>query len=418
MKKLSLLINGLGRYMWAILLSALPFLAEAGSVEVTAMFRPDPSNPMINRFTNTTSSSGYCQNFPAYCQQSGLFSLSLPLGGVPQTTGRAIQANHTDPRQGAFLKVPSQWRRLEVTNEKGDVDELEIRISGIGGRADHGGDVVKITGGGNYEQLWSTGRWHRAPSPCVSTGGLNGSSFYVIFMWLVPENAGACATTALFDLPELHYRYLSFGYELRTPNPLKMASGTYRGNITYSVGPGMDFDIGDAVIPHDSMVTINFTLSVEHALKVEVPPGGNQVELLPQGGWQAWLNQGRKPTRLFRDQTFNISSSSRFKMNLECQYSDGGNTCALWEPKSGHNVPLNVSVTLPNGLTDASGQAVNRRPLLRDGSGTELFQPGFYVDRKPGTLHFDIAREHVEQMLRGEAKTYSGNVTVVWDSEV
>ena len=79
---------------------------------------------------------------------------------------------------------------------------------------------------------------------------------------------------------------------------------------------------------------------------------------------------------------------------------------------------MNISVTLPNGLTDVAGQAVNRRPLLRDGSGTELFQPGFYVDRKPGQLHFEIAREQVAEMLTGVGKTYAGNVTVIWNSEI
>lgn len=417
MKMFSSLINRFGRYTGGIFFAGLPLWAEAGFVDVTAMFRPDPANPLVNEFKNTTPSAGYCQHFFEFCRQNNLFSLTLPLGGLPQTTGRPVPANHTDPRQGAFLKVPSEWRRLVVTNEKGDAEDLDIRISGVGGRANHGGPVEVITGGGGYEQLWSTGRWHKAPPPCLAGGGLNGANDHVIFMWRVPENAGACATTALFDLPRFEYRYLFFGYELRTPRPLQMSAGTYRGSITYSIGPGMDFDIGDAVTPHDSMATIDFVLTVEHTLKVEIPPGGNQVELLPQGGWQAWLNQGRKPTRLFRDQTFNLSASSRFKMNLECQYPDG-NTCALSEPTSGDKVPLNVSVTLPSGLTDASNQPVNRLPLLSDGSGTELFQPGHYVDRKPGALHFEISRDNVEQMLTGEDKTYAGNVTVVWDSEV
>lgn len=418
MKRLRSLKPGLGRYLSAFVLATLPLCSEAGIVEVTAVFRPDPGNPMVNRFKNTKPSEGYCAHFAAYCESRDLFSLTLPLGGFPQTTGMRVQANHTDPRQGAFLKVPSDWRRLTVTNENGDTDELEVRISGVGGRADHGGDVVEMTGGGNYEHLWSTGRWHKAPFPCVSGGGLNGTSYYVIFMWMVPENAGACATTALFDLPLFEYRYLFFGYELRTPNPLKMPTGTYRGSIHYSIGPGMDFDIGDAVRPHDSAVTIDFVLSVEHTLKVEVPPGGNRIELLPQGGWQGWLQRNQRPERLFRDQTFNLSTSSRFKMHLECEYSNGGNDCSLYEPLSGHGVPLSVFVSLPGGLTDASGQPVSRRRLARDGSGTELFMPGYYLDRKPGALHFEIASKDVGQMLTGTGKTYRGNVTVVWDSEV
>lgn len=237
-------------------------------------------------------------------------------------------------------------------------------------------------------------------------------------MWLVPEGAGVCAPQAKFAIPDFHLRFIQFAYELRTPKPLEMRTGRYTGQATYSMGPRADFDFGDHVRPNDTSLTLNFVLDVQHELKVEVPPGGHFIELLPQGGWQAWLSKGARPERLFRDQTFNLSASSRFKMHLECEYSNGGNDCSLYERMSGHGVPLSVFVSLPGGLTDASGQPVTRRRLARDGSGTELFMPGYYLDRKPGTLHFEIASKDVEQMLTGTGKTYRGNVTVVWDSEV
>jgi hypothetical protein len=69
-------------------------------------------------------------------------------------------------------------------------------------------------------------------------------------------------------------------------------------------------------------------------------------------------------------------------------------------------------------LTDAGGQPVNRRRLYLDGSGTELFQPGHYIERRSGTMHFEVTRNQVEEMLAGDAKSYIGNVTVIWDSEV
>ena len=122
---------------------------------------------------------------------------------------------------------------------------------------------------------------------------------------------------------------------------------------------------------------------------------------------------------LFRDQTFTISARSRFKMQMECQYTQDGKNCSVRDSVSGHVVPLNVSVSLPHGLTDASGLPISRRPLLRDGSGTELFQPGIYVDRKPGTLHFEVPAGEVAEMIRpGSSRQYSGSVTVIWDSEV
>ena len=79
---------------------------------------------------------------------------------------------------------------------------------------------------------------------------------------------------------------------------------------------------------------------------------------------------------------------------------------------------MDVRVTLPEGLTDFGGQPINQRRLLRDGSGTELIQPSAYVDRRPASLHFEVTRQSIEEMLDGGAKVYSGNVTVIWDSEV
>ncbi|WP_411381001.1 hypothetical protein [Pseudomonas sp. MPB26] len=401
---------------WMIALWLASAQAYAGFAEIQAQFRPDPANPTLNQFKNTTPSSGYCDWFSAFCSSRGLFSLNLPLGGLPQTTGGPVQARHTDPRQGAYLKVPSDWRIVTVTNDQGDSAQLEIRISGIGGRHDLGGSVHDITGGGDHEQLWSTGRWHKAPTPCVATGGLNGAANNIIWFWLVPENAGACATQALFDIPDYFYRYVHFGYELRTPNPLKMPAGIYRGTQVYTVGPGMDFDLGDLVLPHDNIATLEFVLDVDHILKVEVPPGGNRVELEPSGGWQSWLQNGRKPSRLARDQTFSLWASSPFKMILECP-EPLGNTCSVANA-AGDRVPLDVAVTLPFGLTDANGRAVNRLPLRLDGSGSEFFQPAHYVDRKPATLHFSVSADGAAQMLDRGGKTYSGTATVVWDSEI
>ncbi|WP_242485855.1 hypothetical protein [Pseudomonas sp. TH41] len=397
-----------------------PALADVR--DIRALFEPDASKPQKNEFVNQTPSEGFCSQVPGICKPAGLFSL---LARIPFTANAPILANHADPRKGGMAQVPSEWRDVTVTLASGDSTVVEtkvvqVRIAGIGHEASIPVSIGELTGGGWWDQLWAGGSWVYAPSPCegvgVATAGHHGYNSF----WKVPVGAGVCSKKALFDIPFFSYQYIVFGYEMRTPDPLNMQSGEYTGTISYTVGPGMDFDMGDVMIPSngDSQLTLNFLLEVRHTLKVDIPPGGNRVELVPQGGWQAWLTQGRKPTRLFRDQTFNISASGRFKMNLQCQYYSG-NTCALWEPTAGHPVPLNVSVTLPNGLTDGAGKPVSRQPLLSDGTGTELFQPGLYVDRKPGTLHFEIARDEVAEMLHpGRARSYSGNVTVIWDSEV
>lgn len=398
-------------------LLAVSASANALTQDITARFVPDPASPMQNEFVNTTPQSGVCEwHAPAipHCLAEGIFSIRS--NDFHAASNATIRANHVDPRQGAMWKVPSEWRDLQVTHrETGEVETVQVRIAGIG----HRWDLSNPPGVGAWQLPnvnWAS-QWREAPSPCKGINYIAAANSFALFFWIVPENAGVCSRTPGTDIPTFAYSNIEYAYAIKTPRPLTMSTGQYTGSLSYSMGPGGDFDFGDVMIPRDNQFTFNFTLDVQHSLDVKIPPGGNRVELVPQGGWQAWLNHGQKPVRLFRDQTFNISSSSRFKMRLECEYSMAGKTCALLEPTSGHGVPLNVSVTLPNGLEDANGP-VNRRPLLIDGSGTELFQPAFYVDRKPGTLHFEVAREHVEHMLTGAERTYSGNVTVIWDSEV
>jgi hypothetical protein len=406
-------LRSTARLLGAILMLAAP-VASAAVQEITATFRPDPGNPMLNKFTNTTPQSGVCPwHIPARCEALGIFSIrtdDLTFKASGPLRINTVDPGNADPRQGVMFKVPSEWRRLEVVSDRGERQAVEMRIAGIGNRAD-------VTAPAHAFNSWGPRKWSSPPAPCQYVYA-TGNSKMALWFWIVPQGTDVCSISHLMEIPTLDYLLTEYAYELRTPNPLGMSTGQYRGSITYSVGPNKDFDFGDLMIPNDNQLTFNFTLDVEHTLKVEVPPGGNRVELLPQGGWQAWLQRNHRPERLFRDQTFNLSASSRFGMRLECQYTDGGENCSIYEPSGGHAVPLNIAVTLPAGMTDGSGQPVNRRRLLRDGSGTEMFLPGYYIDRKAGTLHFEVGSKDVEEMLTGVNKTYRGNVTVVWDSEV
>ncbi len=388
--------------------------AQAFVEEITAVFRPDPTNPMSNKFKNTTLQSGLCPwHVPAKCEAVNTFS-------IRNTQFRAasngpIPAYADDPRKSAYFKMPSAWRDLQVTHVgTGEVETVQMRIAGIGAQW----SLPRSPG----VSAWSTtsaswnAYWYGAPPPCQPINYFAAGQNFALFFWIVPENAGACSVIAGTEIPWMNYGHLEYGYELKTPNPLSMTAGEYRGSITYSMGPGADFDFGDVMIPNDNVATFNFTLQVEHILKVDLPPGGNRIELLPDGGWQAWLNRGRQPARLFRDQTFNIYASGRFKMQLECSLVIG-NTCGL-RNGAGDEVPLQVAVSLPFGLNDQYGQTVNKLPLRLDGVGTELFQAVHYVNNRPGTLHFEVQKEHVTEMLKHPGSTYSGVVTVVWDSEV
>ncbi|USW03919.2 hypothetical protein KUA23_05680 [Pseudomonas pergaminensis] len=401
----------------AAAVSMLLVLPAHGAVQdITASFRPDPSNPMVNEFVNTTPQSGICPgHIPAYCKANGLFTIRT--SDLLATASRPILANHENPRDGAMWKVPSEWRDLEVTHsETGQTETVQMRIAGIGHRWDVRPNVTVWSR--PDDPVWNWYRqWYYAPPPCQGVNWLANANSYLLFFWLVPENAGVCNRVPGQDITQFWFSTTEYAYSLRTPNPLAMASGEYTGSLTYSVGPGADFDFGDVIIPNDNALTFNFTLTVDHHLKVEVPPGGHRIQLEPQGGWQGWLQSGRKPTRLFHDQTVNLWASTAFKMSLECG-DPLGNTCSV-RNAAGHQVPLDIAVTLPAGLSDSAGRPVSRLPLRLDGSGTQLFRPSRYVDRKPSTLHFEIQADGVSQMLdQNSGNAYSGTATVVWDSEV
>lgn len=382
--------------------------AGAVSVDLTAVFRPDPAKPMHNEFKNTTPQGGYCKDHPAYCAD-GIFSIALP---IRFRSIAPILPEHAE-RQGAMFRTPSYWKEVTVIHDgTGKAETVKMRVNGIGAAY----TIKEPLPGGVWDASWVN-----APAPCNYGGVGYGSAYYYAFFWRVPANAGSCAKRAYQPIPEtlgFAYQDVGFSYELVTPDPLKMSTGTYRGVMNYTVGPQQDFDMGDVMLPDDDLINLNFTLTVEHTLKVDIPPGGDRVELVPEGGWQSWLTQGRKPTRLFRDQTFNISSSTRFKMHLECNIP-GLFDCMIRDPVSQRAAVVQLSISLPNGLTDTNGQPVKRRPLHVGHVNAQEFKPGFYLDRAPGILHFEIAPYYVNYMLKpGEASKYSGNFTVVWDSDI
>lgn len=409
--------------LFGIYAGLVPSAANALDLNITAMFKPDPSNPLRNEFKNTTQQSGYCDQLPAFCVNPPLVSFRVPLRF---RTAMPIPANHPLQTQGAMFGVPGQWRRLSVIHTvTGKAEEVEVRLAGIGTVHEVSvpvqtlvGDPPNTSSYTSWGKLWEGGNWGEGVGPCKSTGYHGASPYIYGFFLRVEETNGLCAKKALFDIPQLDFAFLDVGYQLRTPKPLEMPTGVYVGSMPYTVGPGGDISAGNNLLPQgDSLINLIFTLTVEHELKVDIPPGGEKVQLVPEGGWQSWLQAGQRPVRLFRDQLFHISASSRFKMQLDCEIDLYD--CVIRDVVSRRPVKLKTYVSLPPGLTDLAGRPVKYELLRAGPSYARHYQPGFYVDRAPGVLHFEIAPHEMSQMLQpGVASTYSGNVTVIWDSEV
>jgi hypothetical protein len=407
---------------WLLLCALSVESATAATVDISASFRPDPSKPHENKFTNDTPASGHCQLQPEFCKDKDLFSLLIP---IEFRSAGPIVAGHANSRNGAMFRVPGDWRRFTVRKvDSTETSLVEVRIVSIGGRYILPDTAQNLVGEGEptnvqgwHTRLWGDWTWD-PPKPCQATGGMYTEPHQRTFFWMT-SNSRECAARANYRIPNLSYDKLQIGYELRTPDPLQMSAGQYIGQLSYNVGSGMDFDMGDLMYPNDPILTLSFTLNVEHTLKVDIPPGGNKVVLEPAGGWQNWLQHGRKPVRLYRDQVFNISASSRFKMQIGCEIP-GLYDCMIRDPVSQRAVLVELSVTLPDGLTDLAGVPVKRRRLIRVGQEEQQkYQALNYVNNRPGILHFEVASEYMDYMLQpGVAARYTGNIVVIWDSEI
>jgi len=318
--------------------------------------------------------------------------------------------------QGVGLSVPHDWREVDVTHTDGSTQKVKIRIVGMGGAYNLSQAVSSLPGAPGHPDLWKEGRWIYAPTGC-SYGGVSAStSKWYRFFWGF-DSSNPCVKTALFDVsPGIFFDEINFTYEMQTPNPLAMHIGTYTGQITYTIGPNGDFKFGSATSV-DPTITLNLKLSVQHTLRVEFPVNTERLSLQPEGGWQQWIYNGTKflPKKLIGNVPFQQWSSTKFKMQLQCQYQVGSD-CGIQNDKGTTLVPVKTLVTLPYGLQNSNGQPVNRYPLSADIPA--IFQPTRYVNNERSALNFEVDKAGVEQMVNSGGGRFRGDVTVIWDSQI
>lgn len=398
------------------LLTALSLpTAQAVNQEIRALFQPDSSQPNRNVFINKTPNSGYCAQYPGECADNDTFSIQLP---IRFDSTRPIVPGA--PADALSLKVPANWRSLAVINQDtGESETVEVRITGGGSEFILSDSAANLVGVGNilegHQRLWTNSSWVYAPAPCQYSGVGAYTAKTYRFFWKTPVE-GWCSKVAAYRIPGMSFDTLDFAYELRTPNPLRMSSGLYTGSLSYTLGPSGDFQMGAMMVPNDGSLTLDFVLDVQHTLKVDLPPGGDKVTMEPPGGWQRWIDTGRMPTEIYRDQLFHISASSRFKVMMICN-SLGGTECSIGNNEVGFS-KFEVRLTLPAGIV-GPGNSDGWTGRLSHNTWLGPFEPNRYVDRKPGTLRFQIPQRWIESLLKpGMNGTLWGNVTIIFDSEV
>lgn len=372
--------------------------AMAAEVTITAEYRSG-----VN-FTNTTPQAAFCRRWPHYC-------VGIETVGLPITYEKQTEKNAPDTRDRFYIKLPGR-RSLSVVNDQtGESYPLTFEMYAVSQYVNpHGGMAnpifTQVIGGGcSYRFTLGTGRgwavylWNvrvpESPTGCFSSGDFGGTGF-------IRNNT---------------VNDMGVSYRLTAPSPLKMKQGTYRGQVTYTIGPGADFDFGNSVTNlNTNSLTVKFELDVKHAFVIDWPANSDRVVLGPPGGWSQWLNNQRTPDRLYRDLPMRIWSSGPFTVHTRCQYDEGGK-CAIRNLGNDHQVPVEVALTLPN-VIQHNGQSVTRLPIpVGEASALEFEATTQPAINRGGSLHFQVNKPAISEMTRYPGSRYEGDVTIVFDAD-
>ena len=394
-------------------------VAKAATMEITAAFTPSMSNPEKNTFTNTTPQSGYCAKWPASCE-NGAFSIALP---ITTKITHSISQNNA-PRDGPYFGLPGAYRKVTVQNQlTGEKQEVEFRVNLISATMRFPSEETKDN--------WTDSGFLYAPSPCSYARNAMGTGDWYAFAWRVPADNVACYKISTIDRDDpTAFDTMSFGYELKTPNPLTMSAGVYTGQLHLTVGPGGDFDFGDNYQASDSQLTINFTLSVNHELKLTTTAEAQKVTLEPcaqgrtcteeegKANWERWMVTRITPQLTGRS-NFTLSSSGAFTVYLACEQQSGTN-CALKSDNSAQLVPVQTLLTLPDNIVDSTtGSTVSQRPLALGRDLTRnTFTTKSFSENKSGSIDFLVDQRDVDTMLKTQPDTYRGAVTIIFDPQI
>lgn len=412
-------------YMAAVLLAGCNLTAGAATINITASFSPSMDNPENNTFTNTTTQIGYCNNWPHLCP-AGQFSISL--GGISLNGNGILYSSDNNPKNNFYLGLP--------VNSVVDVINLQtgIKSSLIFNITHFSGSWRRLTGGA--QSGWNNGTFSypSTGSTCssggagIGSGGGDGNSWYG-WAWIV--SGGSCYkinTRESRDISSSLLNDISIGYKLTTPNPLLLESGTYVGYLKWNVGPDGDIDFGNAWSPSDTQLTINFTLSVNHELKLTTIADDRTVSLQPcasgrvctedeaSANWERWMVTRITP-QLTGHSNFRLSSSGAFSVYLECEQQSGPD-CALRSDKMpSQTVPVRTLLTLPDNIVDNfTGSTVSKRELVAGKDLTKnIFTTRSFGQNRAGSIDFLVSQKNVDTMLTTRPDTYRGAVTVIFD---
>ncbi|SEL27605.1 hypothetical protein SAMN04487787_108215 [Kosakonia sacchari] len=390
------------------------FVVHAASVNITAEFSADISQPQKNQFTNTTPISGFCAEFHNVCA-NGLFSILIP--------GLSAGPKHLDQMSSDYMNdhpsvtVDGSFRTITLTEKNtGRTITADFRITFVSMYY----NITSVVTGSN---LGLDGTSNRPEGGCTAgnMGSISGATSK--WGWGVPARKVNCygeikhAASGIPFVATADINNFSLGYSLVTPDPLNIYGGTYEGEVVYSLGDNGE-DIGfHAQTTSDSEIRVHITATVKHAFNIFFPDGKNNldVRLDAQDGWSQWINGGRVPESLQKAVPFLLTSSTPFVVKMQCGLDGGNQNCGLENTQTHEVMPLEVALTLPG--FKSSGTDVNNFRITTAANGLVIDPPGRFIADRRSHIDFRVLRPAVETMVKAPGSTWKGLVTLIFDTQ-
>lgn len=305
---------------------------------------------------------------------------------------------------------------------------MKFIFSGFSARYHNYSDWGNIDGTLGHSVNWVGNAFVNAPNPCSYSGVGSYTSTTFLFMWKWPNSDAACYKIANVDMVGEPYSFdtMSVTYELLTPDPLVMPLGIYTGTIAFTVGAG-----GDVYQASDTNLTINFTLLVNHELKLTTIPDDLKVSLQPcapggvcsedegKANWERWMITRITPQLTGRS-NFSLSSSGSFAVYLQCEHQSGSDCTLQSDNSPSQTVPVQTMLTLSDNVVDGStgGTVSKKRLFAGKDSSKNIFVTKNYGENKKGSIDFLVGQRDVDTMLESRPDTYRGAVTVMFDPNI
>lgn len=386
--------------LWLVVLLGLP--VQAASINVTAEYKPAAYEVGRGKFINTTPCNG--EPLPGFwCSGTSTVDESQPLF-LSIKIDRVVNNNHNLEDALTYLGFVGA-RDVSLVNQGSSKSyPMKFFFTKIG---------ALMSPNLATEALVNNSYWlDHIDGDCQFSLGSWASQYRVHYLYDIKhENqlvGGKCyhnkfKTTFYSGRTALSRIYL--GYKLQAPDPLKMENGVYVGSLVLSIGRNKDLDFGNGTYS-DNQLTINFTMTVRHQIKVEFPPGSDKVVLQPLGGWHDWIYRGKshQPPYLIAELPYRLWTSAGLNIWLDCQYPDG-EYCMLSNIRTGHKARFDVIYQ----------SGVKKEYILSAISKTRF--DGVTIN-EARILIFKVDKPALTEMMKSPGSTYKGNVTIIYDAAI